>query len=146
MPPRAGERKEVALQRPVCPGCGEPWLRPTQLPGRYRCVYCLRRYELVARYIGSLLNPARVTAEDFRWLLSEGGEKEPRRVVEQFARWIRNDEMKCYATGFDFKEHFKDIRVPMAIFFGDLDKIAIFAGAAALAVGNALGFTLRIPL
>ena len=84
----------------------------------------LRRYELVARYVGSLLNPARVTAEDFRWLLSQGGEKEPRRVVEQFARWIRNDEMKCYATGFDFKEHFKDIRVPMAIFFGDLDKIA----------------------
>ena len=84
----------------------------------------LRRYQLVARYIGSLLNPARVTAEDFRWLLSQGGEKEPRRVIEQFARWIRNDEMKCYATGFDFKEHFKDIRVPMAIFFGDLDKIA----------------------
>ena len=84
----------------------------------------LRRYELVARYIGSLLNPARVTAEDFRWLLSQGGEKEPRRVIEQFARWIRNDEMKCYQTGYDFKEHFKDIRVPMAIFFGDLDKIA----------------------
>jgi len=21
---------------PTCPGCGEPWLRPTQLPGRYR--------------------------------------------------------------------------------------------------------------
>ena len=34
--------------RPACPGCGEPWLRPTQLPGRYRCVYCLRRYELVS--------------------------------------------------------------------------------------------------
>jgi ribosomal protein S27E len=32
--------------RPPCPGCGEPWLRPTNLPGRYRCVYCLRRYEL----------------------------------------------------------------------------------------------------
>jgi rRNA maturation endonuclease Nob1 len=30
----------------VCPDCGEPWLRPTNLPGRYRCVYCLRRYEL----------------------------------------------------------------------------------------------------
>ena len=34
--------------RPALPGCGEPWLRPTQLPGRYRCVYCLRRYELVS--------------------------------------------------------------------------------------------------
>jgi pimeloyl-ACP methyl ester carboxylesterase len=84
----------------------------------------LRRYELIARYVGSLLNPARVTAEDFRWLLSQGGEKEPRRVVEQFARWIRNDEMKCYRTGYDYKAHFKDIAIPMAIFFGDLDKIA----------------------
>ncbi len=84
----------------------------------------LRRYELIARYVGSLLNPSRVTAEDVRWLLSQGGEKEPRRVVEQFARWIRNDEMKCYRTGYDYKAHFRDIRVPMAIFFGDLDKIA----------------------
>ena len=33
---------------PACPGCGEPWLRPTQLPGRYRCVYCLQRWELVS--------------------------------------------------------------------------------------------------
>lgn len=38
----------TTLQRPVCPGCAEPWLRPTQLPGRYRCVYCLRRFELVS--------------------------------------------------------------------------------------------------
>jgi hypothetical protein len=22
----------------VCPSCHEPWLRPTNLPGRYRCV------------------------------------------------------------------------------------------------------------
>ena len=36
----------VELRRPPCPGCGEPWLRPTNLPGRYRCVFCLRRYEL----------------------------------------------------------------------------------------------------
>src|SRR5437764_636164 len=27
-----------------CPSCGEPWLRPTQLPGRYRCVYCLVQF------------------------------------------------------------------------------------------------------
>lgn len=84
----------------------------------------LKRYELVARYMGSLLNPARVTAEDVRWLLAEGGEKEPRRVLEQFGRWIRHDEMKCYRSGYDYKAHFQDIRVPMAIFFGDLDKIA----------------------
>jgi pimeloyl-ACP methyl ester carboxylesterase len=84
----------------------------------------LKRYERIARHVGSLLNPARVTADEFRWLLSQGGEKEPRRVVEQFARWIRNDEMKCYRTGFDYKAHFRDIRVPLAVIFGDLDKIA----------------------
>ena len=33
---------------PECPGCGEPWLRPTAVPGNYRCVYCMRRYELVS--------------------------------------------------------------------------------------------------
>jgi hypothetical protein len=33
---------------PLCPKCGEPWLRPTNLPGRYRCVYCLHRFELVS--------------------------------------------------------------------------------------------------
>jgi ribosomal protein S27E len=45
----AGKAGESPLRRPACPGCGEPWLRPTQLPGRYRCVYCLRRYELVSQ-------------------------------------------------------------------------------------------------
>jgi hypothetical protein len=33
---------------PVCPGCKEPWLRPTSLPGRYRCVNCLHRFELMS--------------------------------------------------------------------------------------------------
>jgi hypothetical protein len=40
------------LERPACPGCGEPWLRPTQLPGRFRCVSCLGRYELVSQCPG----------------------------------------------------------------------------------------------
>jgi len=31
-----------------CPSCSEPWLRPSNLPARYRCVYCLHRFELVA--------------------------------------------------------------------------------------------------
>src|SRR3954467_3156399 len=31
-----------------CPSCGEPWLRPSNLPGRYRCVYCLHRFELAS--------------------------------------------------------------------------------------------------
>ncbi|HLM49886.1 MAG TPA: zinc-ribbon domain-containing protein [Solirubrobacteraceae bacterium] len=33
---------------PECPTCHEPWLRPTNMPGRYRCVYCLSRYELTS--------------------------------------------------------------------------------------------------
>ncbi|HEX4563317.1 MAG TPA: zinc-ribbon domain-containing protein [Solirubrobacteraceae bacterium] len=33
---------------PRCPNCSEPWLRPTNLPGRYRCVYCLHRFELAS--------------------------------------------------------------------------------------------------
>ena len=32
----------------ACPSCREPWLRPTQLPGSYRCVYCLTRFQLVS--------------------------------------------------------------------------------------------------
>jgi hypothetical protein len=32
----------------ICPECGEPWLRATNTPGRYRCVYCLRRFELTS--------------------------------------------------------------------------------------------------
>ncbi len=32
----------------MCPGCGEPWLRPTQLAGRYRCVNCLVRFQLMS--------------------------------------------------------------------------------------------------
>jgi len=31
---------------PTCPSCKEPWLRNTNLPGRYRCVYCMKRFEL----------------------------------------------------------------------------------------------------
>ena len=31
---------------PQCPACGEPGLRGTNLAARYRCVHCLRRFEL----------------------------------------------------------------------------------------------------
>ena len=42
-------REDGAMELgPICPGCGEPWLRPTNLPGRYRCVNCLHRFELVS--------------------------------------------------------------------------------------------------
>lgn len=36
---------EVGIE---CPNCHEPWLRMTNLPGRYHCVNCLRRYELLS--------------------------------------------------------------------------------------------------
>lgn len=36
---------ETTVQ-PACPHCGEPTLRPTALPGRYRCHTCLHRFEL----------------------------------------------------------------------------------------------------
>ena len=42
---RVAEQERVKLS-PECPSCGEPWLRGTNLPGRYRCVNCLHRFEL----------------------------------------------------------------------------------------------------
>jgi ribosomal protein L37AE/L43A len=41
---RMGE--ESVAGGPQCPSCGEPWLRGTNLAARYRCVYCLHRFEL----------------------------------------------------------------------------------------------------
>jgi hypothetical protein len=45
---RRAAMSEPSELGPGCPHCGEPWLRPTNLPGRYRCVYCLHRFELVS--------------------------------------------------------------------------------------------------
>ncbi len=43
---RAPKRTPVELGA-RCPACAEPWLRASaNLPGRYRCVWCLRRFEL----------------------------------------------------------------------------------------------------
>lgn len=39
---------EVSELGPCCPNCSEPWLRPTNLAGRYRCVNCLHRFELAS--------------------------------------------------------------------------------------------------
>ena len=74
--------------------------------------------------VNILTNTSRVRAADIRWLLREGGEREPRKVIEQFARWIRRGELRCYRTGYDFKEGFSRIKVPMAIIFGDMDPLA----------------------
>jgi ribosomal protein S27E len=46
--PDSVESSRSPLKRAPCPNCGEPWLRPTQLPGRLRCVNCLSRFELVS--------------------------------------------------------------------------------------------------
>ncbi|QSQ27754.1 alpha/beta fold hydrolase [Pyxidicoccus parkwayensis] len=81
-------------------------------------------YQQLTTRLNRLINPERVSADDVRWLLREGGEREPRKVLEQFARWIRRGEMVCYRTGFDFKRGFGRIEVPMAIIFGDLDPLA----------------------
>ncbi len=78
----------------------------------------------VAAELNRLSNPQRVSGPDIRWLLREGGEREPRGVLEQFARWIRKNELRCYRSGYDFKKGFANIRVPTAIIFGDLDPIA----------------------
>jgi len=45
-------------------------------------------------------------------------------VLEQFARWVRRGELVCYRTGYDYKQGFGNISVPMAIIFGDLDPLA----------------------
>ncbi len=47
MPLSGEEKKKLG---PECPACGERWLRGTNLPGRYRCVSCLRRFELRSGY------------------------------------------------------------------------------------------------
>lgn len=93
----------------------------------------LARYErFVPPLLSILANPSRVATEEVRWLLRKGSEREPRGVVEQFARWIRRGELVCYRTGFDFKTGFDRIRVPMAIVFGDRDRLASVRSTAAV--------------
>ncbi len=82
---------------------------------------------MVKSRINYLARWERMQNDNVRWLLREGGEKEPRAVVRQFARWIRNNEIVCYRTGYDFKRGFGKIKVPMAIIFGDQDPLASVA-------------------
>jgi DNA-directed RNA polymerase subunit RPC12/RpoP len=44
--PLHADSEDQTDRGPECPSCGQPGLRGTNLPGRYRCVYCLRRFEL----------------------------------------------------------------------------------------------------
>jgi pimeloyl-ACP methyl ester carboxylesterase len=82
---------------------------------------------LVAARLNYLTRWDRMSMDNVRWLLKEGGEKEPRKVVDQFLRWIRSGELVCYRTAYDFKRGFEKIKVPMAIIFGDLDPLASLA-------------------
>lgn len=82
---------------------------------------------LVANRITWLTRWDRMSMADARWLLKEGGEKEPRKVVDQFLRWIRGQEVVCYRTAYDFQRGFAKIRIPMAIIFGDMDPLASLA-------------------
>lgn len=82
---------------------------------------------LIANRVTWLTRWDRMSMDDVRWLLKEGGEKEPRKVVDQFFRWIRNLEVVCYRTGYDFQRGFSKIKVPMAIIFGDMDPLASLA-------------------
>ena len=83
-----------------------------------------RAWAHAARGFKWLSNPTRTERERIHWLLRNGGEREPRAVVAQFARWVRRTEMKCYRTGYDFRQGYEKIRIPMAIIFGDLDPLA----------------------
>lgn len=82
---------------------------------------------LIANRVTWLTRWDRMSMADVRWLLKEGGEKEPRKVVDQFLRWIRGQEVVCYRTGYDFQRGFHKLKVPMAIIFGDMDPLASLA-------------------
>ena len=90
------------------------------------------RFRTLSAFLTILANPSRATSSDVRWLMRHGVEREPRRVISEFARWIRNGELVCYRTGYDFAQGFSRISVPMAIVFGDLDKLASMESTAGI--------------
>ncbi len=72
-----------------------------------------------------LWNPEKVDLNDLLYLLENGAEKEPVKVVEEFTRWIKKNEFKIYRADYDCKANFDKITIPIAIIFGDED---LFAG------------------
>lgn len=144
----ASRRAQHLAQR-LLPGGREPPLLPTgsgdaaSVAASFRYIPVNAWYQFFDQQIGRaekhpglidalrrwnrLSNPTRVRAEDVRFFLRNGGEREPRKVLEQFARWIRRGELTCYRTGYDFKRGFEKIDFPMAIIFGDLDPLASVA-------------------
>jgi len=71
-----------------------------------------------------LWNPEKVKLEDLIYLLENGAEKEPIKVLEEFAKWTRHNELKIYKIGLDCIKNFEKIKIPLAIFFGDQDIFA----------------------
>ena len=49
MAPEGDKSTTTVDKRPKSPPRGQPRPSPTQLAGRFRCVYCLSRYELVSQ-------------------------------------------------------------------------------------------------
>lgn len=95
--------------------------------GALRTALSDKSYGLYARlspYGVFLFNPRHTGLDGVRWLLKQGTDREARGVIEQFARWIRNQEMVVYKTGYDIHKHFADVELPLAIIFGDRDALA----------------------
>jgi esterase/lipase len=71
-----------------------------------------------------LWNPEKVKLEDLIYLLENGAEKEPIKVLEEFAKWTMKNELKIYKIGLDCIKNLEKITIPMAIIFGDQDIFA----------------------
>ena len=98
------------------------------------------------KHIPLLWNPERTNPDAIKSLLNIGGGPEPRRVVEQFTRWIRRDELKCYRLEYDFKAHFHEIEIPLAIIFGDEDRVARLESTASIYRGASSAYLLWRPV
>jgi pimeloyl-ACP methyl ester carboxylesterase len=82
------------------------------------------RYQRFSPLLVLLFNPKHANFEGVQWILRRGTGREPRGVLEQFARWIRTQKMTIEATGEDIKTLYSSIRLPLAIIFGDRDVLA----------------------
>ncbi len=107
----------------------DDWLRTVDVAFRRKNV---ERYQPVSSALSPLVNPWRAASSDVRWLMRHGVDREPRSVVAQFAKWIRRRELACYRSGYDFKTGYSSICIPMAIIFGDLDKLASMRSTAGI--------------
>ncbi len=88
------------------------------------------RYKKLAPLLVLLFNPNRATFEGVQWILQQGTGREPKRVIAQFARWIRTQKMTIEETGEDIKELYPRITLPLAVIFGDRDVLATMKSTA----------------